>query len=218
MNGDDEPPRTVAFLHGIGVGPNSWDAQVAALPAGMVGYAPAIAGLSEDSNFSLGAAAAELRNGLVERGVASAHLCGLSLGAMVATRFAIDFPECTKSLVLSGGQVRPNPMLMGVQNAIMRVLPARLVTAPGMTKQGLLAVLGAVAKVDFRAELSQIKAPTLVLCGGKDRANLPAARELAAQIPRADLQIVPDAGHEWNQTHPEEFSRRLNAFLAACEA
>lgn len=206
--------QTVVFLHGIGAGPDSWNAQIAGLPDGLTGIAPRIAGLTDadGEGFSLSAAAAAVRDELDRRGVKRAHLCGLSLGGMVATRFAIDYPDRVSSLVLSGSQVHPNPALMRVQNTIMRILPAKLVAQPGMSKQRMLAVLHAVGQTDFRSELSQITVPTLVLCGEKDRANIPAARELAAGISGADLQLVPGAGHEWNMQQPEEFSRRLNAF------
>ena len=76
----------------------------------------------------------------------------------------------------------------------------------------MLAVLRAVGETDFRGELARVTAPTLVLCGLKDRPNLPAAKELAAGIPGAELQLVPGAGHEWNIHQPGEFSARLNAF------
>lgn len=203
------------FLHGVGVGPESWDAQLTALPPGFEGTAPPLSGLrdADATPFSLEAAARSVRDDLDRRGVGEAHLCGLSLGAMVATRFAIDYPERTASLTLSGGQVRPPRALMGLQNAIMRVLPARMVTPPGMSKRVLLTILNAVGKVDFQSELPRITAPTLVMCGSRDRPNLPAARQLATAIPDAELQIVPEAGHEWNTQMPEEFSARLNKFL-----
>ncbi|MBO1901835.1 alpha/beta fold hydrolase [Leucobacter weissii] len=206
--------QTVVFLHGIGAGPDSWNAQIAGLPEGLIGIAPRIAGLidADGEGFSLSAAATAVRDELDRHGVERAHLCGLSLGGMVATRFAIDYPDSVSSLVLSGSQVHPNPALMRVQNAIMPILPAKLVAQPGMSKQRMLAVLHAVGQTDFRNELSQITVPTLVCCGEKDRANIPAARELAAGISGADLQLVPGVGHEWNVQQPEEFSRRLNAF------
>lgn len=210
------PPEaeTVVFLHGIGAGPGSWDAQISALPDGFSGFAPAIAGLlnAEGENFSLAAAAAALRRELDRRRIGRAHVCGLSLGGMVATQFAIDYPQRIASLVLSGSQVHPNPKLMKAQSAIMRVLPARLVAQPGMSKQQMLAVLRTVGETDFRAHLSRITTPTLVLCGLRDRPNLPAARELAVGIPAAELQLVPGAGHEWNVHQPEEFNRRIRTF------
>lgn len=208
---------TVVFLHGLGAGPQSWDAQIAALPAGFVGWAPPVPGLGGDdtSRFSLEASTAALIEELDRRGLAQVHLCGLSLGAVVATHCASHHPGRVASLTVSGGQVRPNRTLMLIQNALIRLLPARLVAPPGMAKQSMLAVVEAVADMDLRADVAAIQSPTLVLCGSRDKPNLPAARALAAGIAGAELQIVPGAGHEWNTRLPREFSGRLNAFLSA---
>jgi pimeloyl-ACP methyl ester carboxylesterase len=205
---------TVVFLHGLGAGPESWDAQLAALPDGFVGFAPRLPGLRDADGvaFTLRGAANAVRDEVERRGAGRVHLCGLSLGAMIATRFAIDYPDRVASIVLSGSQVHPNPLLMKLQNTMIRVLPRRMVATDGMSRRTMLAILGGLAAIDFRADLPGITAPTLVLCGAKDRPNLPAARELAAAIPGAELQIVPGAGHQWNTQLPEEFSARLGAF------
>lgn len=208
------PASTVLFLHGIGAGPESWDEQLRALPTGLTGLAPRIAGSTDDGPpFSLHRACASLVELLDERGVDRAHLCGLSLGAVTATRFAIDHPDRVASLVVSGGQVRPVPALMTLQSAILRLLPARMTVPAGMSKATMLGILGSLSSLDLRAELGSIIAPTLVLCGSRDRPNLAAARALAAGIPDAELQIVPGAGHEWNTQLPAEFSARLEGFL-----
>lgn len=102
---------------------------------------------------------------------------------------------------------------MTVQSVIMRLLPAGVVSQPGMSKWRMLAVLRALGHTDVRGELAQITAPTLVLCGLNDRPNVPAARALASGINGAELQLVPGAGHEWNVHRPDEFSARLTAFL-----
>lgn len=205
----------VVFLHGFGDGPESWDAQLAALPDGAHGLPLRIPGLREGDGvrFALAGAASAVRDELDRLGRASAHLCGLSLGAMVATRFALDHPARTASLVLSGGQVRPNPVLMAIQNAVLRTIPERLLVPSGMSRSTVREVMREVARTDFGPEHSRIEAPTLVLCGRRDRLNLPAARHLAAGIPGAELAVVPRAGHQWNTRLPDEFSARLNHFL-----
>ncbi|MDR5701788.1 alpha/beta fold hydrolase [Agromyces aerolatus] len=43
----DATARTVVFLHGVGVGPESWDAQVRALPTGFDGIALPMPGLRD---------------------------------------------------------------------------------------------------------------------------------------------------------------------------
>jgi 3-oxoadipate enol-lactonase len=206
---------TVLFLPGLGAGKDPWAAQLGALPAGLTGLAPEIPGLDRAATpgaFTLADAARELRDLLDERGIERVHVCGLSLGAMTATRLALDFPDRVASLVLSGSQVRPHPALMLIQRGIVRMLPERTAAGMAMTKAQWLGALRVVADADFRAGLPSIQAPTLVLCGSRDVANIPAARELAARIPGAELRIVPRAGHPWNVQFPELFSRTIADF------
>lgn len=200
----------VVFLQGLGQSTDAWRGVMQALP-------PSIDGVTVDVkpsvDFSLERAAAEVLAELARRGISRFHLCGLSLGAMVALQIAVQTPAGLDRLILSAGQVRPPRALMAVQGAVMRLLPARAVSAPGATKAATLATLTAVGRADFRPHLARVSAPTLVLCGGRDRPNLPASRQLAAGIPGATLEVVPGAGHEWNVRDPEGFARRVAAFV-----
>lgn len=208
----------VVFLHGIGVGPESWDAQLAALPEVYEGYAPRIPGLVGDAaGFTLSTAAADVIADLDRRGVERAHLCGLSLGAMLALQIAVDHPERVASLTLSGGQVHPSRALMVLQSGIMRLLPERMVAPDGLSKKGTLAILDAMARVDFRPHLAGVMTPTLVLCGSNDKPNLPAARSLATGIPGACLRVIDGGGDELNTDRPAEFSTELAVFLTGLE-
>jgi 3-oxoadipate enol-lactonase len=83
-----------------------------------------------------------------------------------------------------------------------------------MTKAQWLGALRVVADLNFRGRLASIQAPTLILCGSRDFASIPASRELAATIPNAELRIVPRVGHPWNQQEPELFSRTIAEFYA----
>lgn len=210
--------ETVVFVHGLGDGPGAWSHQVAALPRGFTGLAVEVPGLrtsgADAGEFSLVGAAASIVARLDELEITQAHLCGLSLGAMISLHTALEYPERVRSLVLAAGQLRPPRVLMAIQNAVMRVLPEKLVASGGVSKAQMLTVVRAVAETDFSDELSSITAPTLVLCGSKDRANLPAARALASGIAGAELRIIPGAGHQSNTQAPDLFSEALNGFLA----
>ncbi len=132
---------------------------------------------------------------------------------MIAVQTAIDYPDRVASLTLSGGQVHPPRALMTLQSALMRILPAHLVAPDGTSKQRVRAVLAEVARIDFRPHLARIAAPTLVLCGSRDHANLSAARALATGIPNAQLRVIDGGGHELNTDTPEQFNAEIVAFL-----
>ncbi|MBO1901779.1 alpha/beta fold hydrolase [Leucobacter weissii] len=205
----------VIFVHGLGDSPASWAQQISTLPAAWEGVAIDVPGLGAagEGAFSLERAARRVVEAMDERGWREAVLCGLSLGAMIALRAAVDFPERVRGLVLAAGQVRPPRALLRVQNALIRVLPARAVASGGVDKSRILSAARAVMHVDFGPDLARIACPTLVLCGSRDRANLPASRRLAAEIPGARLAILEGAGHQSNTQSPESFSAELNRFL-----
>jgi pimeloyl-ACP methyl ester carboxylesterase len=87
-----------------------------------------------------------------------------------------------------------------------------------MGKHGLAAAMRAAGGVRFRGRLTEVRTPTLVVCGSKDRPNLPAARELGRGIPEAELRIVPGVGHAWNLEAPEQFTAMVRGFVLASAA
>lgn len=212
--------QSVVFLHGLGEGPGVWDVQRAALPSGFEGVAVDVfdgAGSDVASGFSLEGAATRVVNELDRLGIEQAHVCGLSLGAIIALQLALDHPERVRSLTLAAGQVKPPRVLMAIQSAVMRVLPSSVFEKQGAAKEVMLPVSQAVGRVDFSARLASVSVPTLVLCGSKDRPNLPAARQLAQGIRDAQLHIIPGAGHQSHAQAPHEFSRALGAFLGGAK-
>ena len=68
-----------------------------------------------------------------------------------------------------------------------------------------------MAREDLRPFLPAIHCPTLVLCGEADGLTPPEhAREIAALLPQARLEIVPGAGHMLTMEEPG----RVNALLS----
>jgi len=107
---------------------------------------------------------------------------------------------------------------MTVQGAVFRVLPSKVWEKQGARKDVMLSVMRAVSRADFSDRLDAVSSPTLVLCGGRDRPNLPAARALAAGIRGAELRIIPGAGHQSHTQAPEAFATLLGAFLTRVRA
>ncbi|MDO4887871.1 MAG: alpha/beta fold hydrolase [Actinomycetaceae bacterium] len=207
--------RTVFFLHGLGEGPEVWQPIIDRLPEGFTGVAPTLAGMrdADDIAFSMEEATHSILREADSRLLDNFDLCGLSLGAVVATQLAIAHGERIGKLAISGGQVRPNPLLMRGQSLAMRAIPESRMPE-GMSKRRLLDVLNVMSRVDLRSGIKNIDVPTLVMCGLRDRPNLPAARCLARSIAGARLELVGGAGHLWHAHMPQAFSGLLNAFLS----
>lgn len=205
-----QQPRVV-FLHGLGETEAVWQPVAGQLPEV---NARTISLIDVDATrWSLNSTSERVARELDS----PAHLVGLSLGAVVALNVAATHPTKVASLFLSAPQVHPPALLMRAQHTLMRALPARLVGGAGVSKAQMLDVLGALQNLDLRPALGDISVPVTVACGAKDKANLKAARSVAAAITQADLDIIPGAGHRWHTTHPGAFAAALRRHLTLSE-
>lgn len=169
-------------------------------------------------------------------------LAGCSLGGMLAMEAARQAPDRVRGLALLGTTARPDtPELVTLRtNAIAefeagraeallranalfafhRSHQARLVEdylamvlragIPGLVRQNR-AVMG---RADGRLTLSRITCPTLVVGGEDDQLTPPdCSREIAAGIPDARLQLLPECGHMLTWEQPAAVTRLLLAWL-----
>jgi pimeloyl-ACP methyl ester carboxylesterase len=91
----------------------------------------------------------------------------------------------------------------------------QLDATPGMA---VLAQIAAVLRHDVRGRLGEIDVPTLVVHGLEDGMIPPAkGRELAAGIPGARLELLPDAGHILTTDAEAETVGAIEGFLAENE-
>lgn len=208
--------RLLALLHGLGQTPQSWQDQVTAMPAGFKAVAPWLKGTrpGRDEQFSVQGAADDVLALLNQHGIDQMALVGVSLGAMVALDAAIRSPENVSHLVLAAGQVNPPKSVMRAQRLVFSLVPAKRLAAMGVEKKRFLQALDQAGQVDYRTHLGQVTAKTLVLVGANDKANARAARDLAAGIPGARLEVIPGAGHRVNTDAPEAFNALVWPFLA----
>jgi 3-oxoadipate enol-lactonase len=163
----------------------------------------------------------------------TAHVVGISGGAVVALLTYLEHPTPVTSLVLSGGLARA-PRWFAVQRALAGIMPEPLLArmlrgtySGGRSehaqaaeedfrrcgKRTYTAGLAELSEIDLRPRLGRVAVPSLVLCGAKDRANIPLSKELAAGIPSAELRLVPGATHLWNLQQPEAFNETVAAFV-----
>jgi pimeloyl-ACP methyl ester carboxylesterase len=72
-----------------------------------------------------------------------------------------------------------------------------------------------MGRPDSRPLLPTITCPTLVVVGREDALTPPAlAEEIAAGIPGAKLEVIPDCGHLSTLERPEAVNRAMRAWLA----
>ncbi|WP_189959039.1 alpha/beta fold hydrolase [Streptomyces alanosinicus] len=211
--GEIDRPALI-LVHGAGQGGRMWRRQLDALSDDFHVVAPDLPGFSSAPGpFSLTAAVESVTG--IARGLRPVHLCGHSLGAIVATRVAGENPDLVARLILSGGpEIAPGTTSQR-RLRIERHRPGWLVRATSdlPDRNGWIDMLDALQTSDLSYVLPQITVPTLVLCGKRDRASLPDARRTTAAIPGAHLSVVPHAGHLLPVTAPHAFNAIARGFL-----
>ncbi len=140
------------------------------------------------------------------------HLCGLSLGGILALNYALDFPQKVKTLVLIGTPHKIPKAAFGFQNIIFRFLPKSIFEAMAFDKKDTFALGNTMKSLDFSGRVNKIKCPTLILCGKKDSANMKSAYYLSQNIKNAELKVIENTGHVINEENPEALARILTKF------
>lgn len=142
------------------------------------------------------------------------HLCGLSLGGVLALEYTLEHPEKVGSLALIGTPYKVPKGAFALQNIVFRLMPRSAFDGMPFDKRGSLALFGSMKELDFGGRLQGIKCPTLIICGEKDGVNMKPARYLAENIGGAQLVIVEKAGHVVNEEAPEALAKVLDGFYS----
>ena len=140
------------------------------------------------------------------------HLCGLSLGGILALNFALDFPQKVKTLVLIGTPYKVPKVAFSYQNIIFRYLPKSIFETMAFDKKNTFALGDTMKNLDFSDRVKNIKCPTLILCGKKDSANMKSADYLSQSIRSAELKIIENTGHVVNEENPKALADILNEY------
>ena len=204
----------IILLHGTGHGPESWDRTAALLPSDWETLRPGLSALlgGREASFENLRAALEAYCAGIEGPL---HLCGLSLGGILALDYALRRPEKAKSLVLIGTPHRVPKAAFALQSLIFRLLPGSAFKGMAFGKRDSLALGRSLKSLDFTGRLGGLACPALVLCGKKDRANLASAEYLARSLKNAELRLIPGAGHVVNEEAPEALAEILTGFYRA---
>jgi pimeloyl-ACP methyl ester carboxylesterase len=166
----------------------------------------------------------------------SAVLVGHSLGGSVALETALQHPAQVVALALISTAAHthiPTEFLnylsapASVKNA-RHWLQERLLSpesSPTLVKKSNAALENvrqevlhndwkAVAAFDLCDRVKEISQPARVICGKNDRiVPLAGSRHLAASLPNAQIQVIPNAGHLVLLEKPDEVASGVQSFL-----
>ena len=139
-------------------------------------------------------------------------LCGLSLGAVLALNYALDYPNKIKMLVLIAPQYKMPKFILRLQNLMFKFMPASSFDSIGFKKEDFISLCSSMAKLDFSHSLDNISCPVLVVCGEKDNVNKKASKELVNHLKDAKYLELLNTGHQVNIESYKELALNLNKF------
>lgn len=214
VHGDPANP-TLLLLHGGGAASRTWKHQFSGLGDRFHVIAPDLPGFGRSPGPVSIHGSAKAVAELVER-LAPVDLCGYSMGAFVAAQVAAERAESIRRLILCGANIRAAE----VGQRQMKFYRSRrgwwLVKAVSdlPTRTALLEMVDQAELADLTGFLPRIQAPTLVVCGRRDRECLPDVRPMVDAIPDATAVVVPHTGHSLPVTQPRAFNAIVSGFLA----
>lgn len=140
------------------------------------------------------------------------NICGISLGAVLALNYAVEHLPKVQSLILIAPQFKMPKGILYVQNIAFRLMPEILFGEMGISKKDALSLTNSMIGLDFRAELSRLTCPVIIICGEKDKANRKAAISMKNKILNAKLYFIEQTGHEVNVEAPEKLANLIEKF------
>jgi 3-oxoadipate enol-lactonase len=236
----------LTLIHGVGASLESWDGVIAALGEGFQILRYDLRGHGDSEKRpaqSLADLCADLSALLDRAGFAKTHLCGFSLGGIIAQAFAVAHPERIDRLALisaAAGRTaderarvlaRADTLAKGgakehLASAVPRwftdefrarhpeVVKARLRRSLTNDHRCYAAAYRILARSDLAAELPKISAPTLVITGECDAGSTPRmARLIAARIPDARMIILKKLKHALLLEAPQKVGAELRRFF-----
>ena len=248
LRGDPAAP-VLALANSLGTSLHVWDDVVDALAAeyrvlrydmrghGLTAALDSPAGRGE----GIDALAADLGALLDALGIAQVRVAGLSLGGMVAQRFAATSPSRCAGIVLlgtgnrigvrAGWDERIAAVERGGMDGVVDAVLARWFTPRTHAERpeivagyatmlrrtpvaGYLLGCRAVRDADLRADDAAIRAPALILCGDGDAVTPPASGEaMRAAVAGARMRVVEGAAHIIPAEQPRAVTDAMLPFL-----
>ena len=236
------------FLHGVTDSCHSFDGVLPLLPRHIRAFAVSQRGHGESSRppsgYGVPEMAGDLRAFMDVVGVRTAVIIGHSMGASVAQRFLIDYPERTSAAVLVGAFASFHedagfrefvegsilPLVDPIPAAFVREWQLSTLANPmdlGHFETIVAEALkvpafvwhatfrGFLASADLTSQLANVAVPVLLVWGERDTYTSRAAQDrLLRVIPDARFATYQGAGHALHWEEPARFTRDLLMFVA----
>ena len=236
-------PSPIVFLHGVGSDKRVWTPQLDHFGRSRWAVAFDYPGYGE-SEYLDGATredfAAAIFAAMDALEIEAAHVCGLSLGGVIAIAMHSAAPERCASLIIADsfavhpdGQAIHDRSVAASRSMSMRDLAearAAVLLGSAATPELLADVVETMSRIDpaayqlgaaavwladQRDRVAAIDVPTLILVGDEDSITPPAlSEELHELIPGSRLERIAAAGHLANIEQPQAFNRAIESFLS----
>lgn len=238
-----KPP--LLLINPLGANLRFWDDQMAAFGEhfSVIRYDDRGHGASDvpDAAYTIDRLGRDARDVLDGLGIESAHIVGLSKGAMTGAWLAINAPDYVQKVVLvsTAPHLPPREMWEGRAKTARNDGVAALADAAvgrwftegfrahhpqavarirsmilATPAEGYAACCEALAELDLRDDLELIQSPTLVICGGADPSVQPnKTKEWVKVIDGATMQVIYNASHVVNIEQPEALNKAVLDFL-----
>lgn len=244
---DEAGPVPIVFLHGVGSDKSVWRRQLDhfgrsrhAIAFDYPGYGTSDPADSEADHDDFAAAILAAMDAME---IGQAHLCGLSLGGIVAIAMHHAAPDRCASLIIADsfaahpdGRGIFNRSVKGSRTTTMREFAEDRVemllaaNAADALRDEVVATMAAINPdayrvgaravwlADQRDRLDSIAVPTLVIVGDQDSITPPMlSRDLVSRIAGANLVEIGGAGHLANIEQPAAFNAAIDDFLTDVE-
>ena len=242
--GGDAPP--IVFLHGVGSDKSVWAPQLEhfgqsrrALAFDYPGYGESDPAPPRTTRDDFAAAMLAAMDAL---GIRDAHVCGLSLGGVIAIAMHERLPNRCRSLILAdtfavhpdGAAIYDRSVAASESMAELAAARTPALLAPGASEALHQEVRETMARIDpdafrigakavwladQRDRVGKISVSTLVIVGDQDTITpTELSEDLVERIAGAEFQILAGAGHLANIERPGDFNVAVDRFIEGVEA
>lgn len=165
--------------------------------------------------FTIDQFAEDLNNFLGELKISNIILLGFSDGANIAMKFALKYSDNIRALILNGGNLNTRGVKKTVQIPIeIGYRLTKIFSKKSENAKKSMELLGLMVnepniKIE---EIHFIQAPTLIIAGKDDMIKEKHTKEIADNMPNAELSII-GGNHFIANKESEKFNQEVEKFL-----